>query len=108
MASSSPHDEEHSSGDVAGQATSRGKRESPNSKHDRFKEKNRLAQKRFRAKQKNMMETMKTSVADLEQQVSRFHGCVGCCAAAPTELLVVSPVVSHSVPPKVHSSTNKT
>jgi len=36
---------------------------------ERFKEKNRLAQKRFRAKQKSLMDSMRAKIADLEEKV---------------------------------------
>jgi hypothetical protein len=43
----------------------------------RTKEKNRLAQQRFRAKQKNMVATLKTRLAELEDLVG-FKVCNSC------------------------------
>jgi hypothetical protein len=41
------------------------------SKQDRLKEKNRLAQRRFRARQKTMLEQMQVRMDDLAKQVRR-------------------------------------
>jgi hypothetical protein len=43
------------------------------SKQDRLKEKNRLAQRRFRARQKTMLEQMQVRMDDLAKQVRRHH-----------------------------------
>jgi hypothetical protein len=65
---------------LAAAAASRGKQ-------DRLKEKNRLAQRRFRARQKTMLEQMQVRMDDLAKQVRRYMtsfcfyvGCVeqGC------------------------------
>jgi hypothetical protein len=49
-------------------------------KQERLKEKNRLAQRRFRARQKSMLEQMQSRMDDLGKQVSGgvCSGHVGC------------------------------
>jgi hypothetical protein len=51
------------------------------SKQDRLKEKNRLAQRRFRARQKTMLEQMQTRMDDLAKQVGGVLCEVYCCCA---------------------------